>query len=190
MALDQDQLGNARLEYQEICKSYQSIGDTRLKLLGFLPLSSGVGIYAVIGDGGSSIPPFAWVAGLFGFLVTLGLFFYELRGLQRSAALERIGRELETSLGLAATGQFSAQPEGSLGGLVDVRGAAWVIYTTVLGAWAYLTFVRNLGTFWAALVAAAIALIVSFVLARRTHSADVSDQTHVALREEGLSQAR
>ena len=166
MALDQDQLGNARLGYQEVCKSYQSITDTRLKLLGFLPIASGAGIYAVLGDGGSSIPPFAWVAGLFGFLVTLGLFFYELRGLQRSAVLERIGRELELSLGLA-NGQFSSQPEAQLGGIVDVRGAAWVIYTTVLGGWAYLTFVRNLGTLWAALVAAGVALAVAIWLARR-----------------------
>jgi hypothetical protein len=169
MALDQDQLGNARLAYQEVCKSYQSIGDTRLKLLGFLPISSGVGIYAVLGDGGASIPPFAWVAGLFGFLVTLGLFFYELRGLQRAAALERIGSQLEDSLGLAS-GQFSTQPEGHLGGLVDVRSAAWVIYTTVLGAWVYLILVRNLGTFWAALAGAVLALVVAFVLAQRMRS--------------------
>ena len=99
MALDQDQLGNARLAYQEVGKTYQSIADTRLKLLGFLPLSSGVGIYAVLGDGGASIPPFAWVAGLFGLLVTLGLFFYELRGLQRSAALERSGRSSRRAWG-------------------------------------------------------------------------------------------
>src|SRR5688500_7309641 len=98
MALDQDQLGNVRLAYQEVCKSNQSITDTRLKLLGFLPLTSGVGIYAVLGDGGSSIPPFAWVAGLFGFLITVGLFRYELRGLQRADVLEQIGRELELSL--------------------------------------------------------------------------------------------
>jgi hypothetical protein len=170
MALDQDQLGNARLAYQEICKSYQSIADTRLKLLGFLPIASGAGIYAVLGDGGSSIPPFAWVAGLFGFLVTLGLFFYELRGLQRASTLEQSGRELEVSLGLT-NGQFGAQPEGYLGGLVDARAAAWIIYTTVMGGWIYLTFVRNVGTFWAALVAAGLALAVAFWLSRLNMSA-------------------
>src|SRR4051794_32631860 len=38
---DADLLANVRLAYQEICKSYQAIIDFRVKLLGFLPLSSG-----------------------------------------------------------------------------------------------------------------------------------------------------
>jgi hypothetical protein len=164
MALDQDQIGNARLAYQEVCRSYQSIADTRLKLLGFLPLSSGIGIYAVLGDGGS-IPPFAWVAGLFGFLITLGLFFYELRGLQRAQALERGGRELEETLGLA-NGIFTTQvaaPEG----FVNQRTAAWVIYTTVMGAWIYLSLIRNLGGLWAALAGAVVAVLVAVWLGRQ-----------------------
>jgi hypothetical protein len=177
--VDQDQVANARLAYQEVCKSVQSITDMRLKLLGFLPIASGAGIYAVLGDGGSSIPPFAWVAGLFGFLITLGLFFYELRGLQRSAVLERSGRELEASLGLA-NGQFSVQPEGHLGGLVDTRAAAWIIYTTVLGGWAYLTFVRNLGTLWAALAAAIVALGVAFWLSQRMRSIAVETRSELS----------
>jgi hypothetical protein len=180
--VDQDQIANARLAYQEVCKSVQSITDTRLKLLGFLPIASGVGIYAVIGDGGSSIPPFAWVAGLFGFLITLGLFFYELRGLQRAATLERSGRELEASLGLA-NGQFSVQPEGQLGGLVDARAAAWIIYTTVLAGWAYLTVVRNVGTLWAALAAAIIALAVAFWLSQRMRS--IASESRSELRGAG-----
>jgi hypothetical protein len=166
MALDQDQLANARLAYQEVCKSYQSIADTRLRLLGFLPLSSGAGIYVVLGDGGSSIPPFAWVAGLFGFLVTLGLFFYELRGLQRSDVLEGSGRELETSLGLD-NGTFGSQPSASPGGFVNQRTAAWVIYTTVMGAWIYLALIRNLGSLWAALGGAVVAILVAVWLAQQ-----------------------
>jgi len=176
MGLDQDQLANARLAYQEVCKSYQSVADTRLKLLGFLPIASGAGIYAVLGDGGNTIPPFAWVAGLFGFLITLGLFFYELQGLQRSAALERIGGQLEASLGLA-NGQFSAQPEAHLGGVV--RGAAWVIYTTVMGGWIYLSLVRNVGSGWAALGGAIVAVVIAFWLTQRLRAIDARAQAEL-----------
>ena len=48
---------------------------------------------------------YAWVVGIFGFLITLGLFFYELRGLQRTQALERSAKAMESALGLTQ-GQF------------------------------------------------------------------------------------
>ena len=76
---DPDQTANARLAYQEVCKSYQAIVDFRVKLLGFLPLATGLGAYGVLGK--DEIPAWSWVAGIFGFLITLGLFLYELRGL-------------------------------------------------------------------------------------------------------------
>src|ERR1051326_5748481 len=79
---------NLRLAYQELCKSYQAIVDFRAKLLGFLPLASGAGFFALLGNGKDPVPYYAWVAGLFGFAITLGLFFYELRGLQRSRSEE------------------------------------------------------------------------------------------------------
>src|SRR5437868_7384549 len=118
---DADQLANLRLAYQEVCKSYQAIADFRAKLLGFLPLASGAGAYAVLSK--EPIPNWSWVAGVFGFAITLGLFLYELRGLQRAGALEEVGRDLELQLGLL--GQFRDQPEASLRGFVDARGAAW-----------------------------------------------------------------
>jgi hypothetical protein len=137
---------NLRLAYQELCKSYQAIMDFRAKLLGFLPLASGVSFFALLGDGKDPVPYYAWVAGLFGFAITLGLFFYELRGLQRAATLERTGRQLEAELGLStAGGQFSVQPSAHLHGFVDPRGAAWLIYPTVLAGWAYIAGLQRLG---------------------------------------------
>jgi hypothetical protein len=150
-------------------ESYDAITDTRFKLLGFLPIASGVGIYAVLGDGGASIPPFAWVAGLFGFMVTLGLFFYELRGLQRGAALERSGRDLEAALGLT-NGPFSSEPAAHLKGLVNVRTASWVIYSTVLGAWVYLMLVRNLSSVPAAVVGIIVAVGIAFWFRRSSRT--------------------
>ena len=161
---DADQLANARLAYQELCKSYQSIVDFRAKLLGFLPLASGAGAYAVLSKEPS--PPWEWVAGVFGLMITLGLFLYELRGLQRAAALEQAGRELETQLNIPS-GQFREQPEPYLRGFVDPRGAAWVIYPTVAASWIYLIVVARLGTLLAALVAIALAVAIGYWMARR-----------------------
>jgi hypothetical protein len=164
---------NLRLAYQELCKSYQAIVDFRAKLLGFLPLASGAGFFALLGNGKDPVPYYAWVAGLFGFAITLGLFFYELRGLQRSAALEHTGRELETALGLE-NGQFTTQPSANLYGFVDTRGAAWLIYPSVLAGWAYMAGLQRLGVLWAAVVGVLIAAGVAAWLARRMKAVEAS----------------
>jgi hypothetical protein len=164
---------NLRLAYQELCKSYQAIADFRAKLLGFLPLASGASFFALLGNGKDPVPYYAWTAGLFGFAITLGLFFYELRGLQRSAALEHTGRALEAALGLA-NGQFTLQPTANLHGLVDARAAAWLIYPSVLAGWAYLAGLQRLGVFWAVIVGVVIAVAVTVVFARRVKAVEVS----------------
>jgi hypothetical protein len=157
---------NLRLAYQELCKSYQSIVDFRAKLLGFLPLASGVGFFALLGDGKDPVPYYAWVAGLFGFAITLGLFFYELRGLQRSATLERTGKQLEAELGIGqAGGQFSVEPAPHLHGFVDARGAAWLIYPAVLAGWAYIAGLQRLGVLWATVAGIIVAAAITFWLA-------------------------
>ena len=166
---------NLRLAYTELCKSHQAIVDFRAKLLGFLPLASGVSFFALLGDGKDPVPYYAWVAGLFGFAITLGLFFYELRGLQRSAALERTGKQLEAEMGLSgAGGQFSVQPSPRLHGFVDPRGAAWLIYPSVLAGWAYIAGLQRLGVFWATVVGIIIAIGVAMWFARRLKAAEAS----------------
>ena len=175
---DQDQLANLRLAYQEVCKSYQGIVDFRAKLLGFLPLASGAGAYAVLSH--DPLPSWAWVAGVFGFAVTLGLFLYELRGLQRGAALEQTGRELEIQLGVVS-GQFREEPRAQLGGWLDARGAAWLIYPSVEASWLYLVGVQRLGTFWAGVFAAIAALAIGWWMARRHSAAKATVQELAAV---------
>jgi hypothetical protein len=155
-----------RLAYQELCKGYQSIIDFRAKLLGFLPLASGASFYAMLGVGKDPVPYYAWVAGLFGFTITLGLFLYELRGLQRSGALEATGRKLEAALGLI-DGQFTTQPTARLHGFIDAQASAWLIYSAVLAGWAYLAALQRLGVFLATVVGVVVAIAVGIWLAWR-----------------------
>jgi hypothetical protein len=66
--------------YIELCKSYNAIDDFRAKLLGFLPLASGTGIFLLLSSGLSKseareyFEQFMTPIGVFGFVVTLGLF--------------------------------------------------------------------------------------------------------------------
>jgi len=119
--------------YEETCKWYHAIDDFRAKLLGFLPFVSGTGIFflskdVVVGK------DYLALAGLLGFLITLGLLFYELRGLQRCIRLRNVAKDLEEQM--AVFGPFRLWPT-SLYGLVNEPMAACIIYPAVLAAWIY-----------------------------------------------------
>lgn len=134
---------NLRTVYQELCKSYHGIADFRAKLLSLLPLASGAGIFLLLGQlpdpNQSSIIKQSSIilaaAGVFGFLVTLGLFTYELRGIQRCNALIEAGKSLEDELNFQ--GQFRLRP-GAVNGIIGTTFAARIIYPTVLAAWLFV----------------------------------------------------
>src|SRR2546423_10814248 len=68
--------------YQEVCTSYHALEDFRTKLLGFLPLASGAGIFFLLNDPflqpdkQNFLKPFLFPIGLVGAIVTLGLLIY------------------------------------------------------------------------------------------------------------------
>jgi hypothetical protein len=102
-----------------------------------LPLASGAGIFLLLGQLSENQPlPKTLVAvGIFGFLVTLGLFTYELRGIQRCNALIEAGKALEAELGVQ--GQFRLRP-GAVNGIIGTTLAARIIYPAVLAAWLFV----------------------------------------------------
>jgi hypothetical protein len=64
----------------------------RGKLLGLLPLASAGGIFLLIGDKAPTGCELSYLlpTGVFGALVALGLFCYELRGIQECQASKRV----------------------------------------------------------------------------------------------------
>lgn len=140
--------------YQEVCKSYHAVDDFRAKLLGLLPLASS-GIFILLGD--SLLNPVKKLAvqqylgpiGLFGFMITFGLFTYEIRGTQRCSALIKLGKKLEDSLGVV--GQFNYRPSdvkvkivpSFLGLRLSVTLAGRVIYSSMLAAWLFVALINN-----------------------------------------------
>lgn len=148
--------------YVEVCRSYERIDDFRAKLLGFLPFVSGAGFFFLLGkadtglgNGGQAellIP-----AGIFGFVVTVGLVFYELRGIQRCIRLANVGDALESRMKLE--GRFRQWPL-SVRRFINEPIADAFIYSGVLSAWTFLAILP--ASFLVAIALAGGVLGVSF----------------------------
>ncbi len=126
--------------YEQLCTSYRAIDDFRAKLLGLLPLATGAGIFLLVNDKKKieAAEPYLLPIGLFGFVVTLGLFCFELHGILKCNHLIKAGIELEKRLGInKKEGQFIKRPLGVIG-FINEPFAAGVIYPAVLAAWAFL----------------------------------------------------
>jgi hypothetical protein len=95
---------NLRTVYTELCSSYRAIDDFRTKLLGFLPLATGAGIFFLVTDKAKIefVQSYFRPIGIFGFAITLGLFFYEFYGIKKCTHLIWDGRTLEKELNINA----------------------------------------------------------------------------------------
>ena len=126
-------------EYSEVCRSYHSISEFRGKLLALLPVVSGAGISTLISKNYSIDSSHLLAVGIFGSLVTLGLFFYELRGIQKCKRLIILGGQLESALNIEV-GQFRDRPK-RIAGFISAETAGWVVYITVLLGWLYVALI-------------------------------------------------
>ena len=131
-----------KVVYEEICRSHNGIVDFRYKLLAFLPIASGGGMFLLVGSKTSDpLPLYLFLpAGVFGALTTLGLFIHELRGIRTCHGLIECAKRLEKELlgdELWKFGPFKFKPL-DLWGVIGTSGAALVIYPTVIGAWVYI----------------------------------------------------
>jgi hypothetical protein len=127
-----------RTVYQETCKTHAAIADFRAKLLALLPIASGTGIFLLLGKLDGESRKLLLPIGVFGALVTFGLFMYELRGIEDCTVLRRRGKNIEEALAVRLpNSQYGFWPGGKLA-LVDEIGAAWIVYMTVLITWIFV----------------------------------------------------
>jgi hypothetical protein len=127
-----------RIVYQETCKTHAAIADFRAKLLALLPIASGTGIFLLLGKLEGESRKLLLPIGVFGALVTFGLFMYELRGIEDCTVLRRRGKNIEEALDVRLpNSQYGFWP-GSKLALVDEIGAAWIVYMTVLITWIFV----------------------------------------------------
>lgn len=106
--------------------------------MGLLPLATGAGaslLLEPIQDQYDELRRFLGPIGIFGLIVTLGLFAYELRGTQRCQKLERLGKALEEQMGLNGLGPFQWQPERPFGNMLGSPATGLIIFIATAFAW-------------------------------------------------------
>jgi hypothetical protein len=130
--------------YQEVCNNYRTIDDYRTKLLGFLPLVSGAGIYFLLNNSVTSLSgnsqttafsQFLLPIGIVGAIITLGIYIYDLRAIQIKVSLVKTGRDIEDLLGI--NGQFKRRPHTRFGVINDLGGSS-LVYTALIAGWLFL----------------------------------------------------
>lgn len=134
--------GDLRLKYETMIDGYHRITDFRHKLLAFLPLGSAAAIGFLVTvasdtprdeDVGELISSHLWTIGLFGFVVTLGLYFFEWRQVVRCLAYIDRGKKLEDSLGFSG-GFFTDRGDPPLK-FVGAESAGVLVYGASAAAW-------------------------------------------------------
>lgn len=163
---DDPAASNRTAIYGQLCESYRAIDDFRTKLLGFLPFATGAGVFLLLGDAAkrtSEATVFFAPIGLFGFVITAGLYAFELFGIKKCHFLIETGKHLENELNVV--GQFVTRPDPVWGKVYEPFAAA-VIYPAVLAAWAFLALEF---TCWsqAAWIVAIVVFVVGFLSSLR-----------------------
>lgn len=135
--------------YEEICTAIRTTDDISFKLLGFVPLVSGAGIFAVLdllGSGGVASWPTTVFVALFGATVTFALFRWELRNIETCKWLRAQAERLEQTEFRLTSGPFLGRGDAPtvLGRRMGKTEAEKILYTATILAWLSLPAVSAL----------------------------------------------
>jgi hypothetical protein len=147
MVTPPDPWDNLRLDYEQTLKYFYALHESRFKLLALLPVVTGAALSTA---DTVNAPQRSLALGVFGFLISLGLTFYEIRNTQLYDAMQVRAKSLETFLGFSRAGNPKSNRSGpllqrpprarKLFGVVKVwhDRALSIVYATLLAAWSYL----------------------------------------------------
>jgi hypothetical protein len=158
--------------YREICENYRAIDDFRAKLLALLPIVSAGGIFFLIQKDLNLSLEYLLPIGIFGVVVTAGLYAYELHGIRKCSQLIKLGQHIEDDKKFC--GPFTNRPGGvelpfrkkekkdknEKRSRINELLAARIIYPAVMAAWMYVGIFKCCNV--VAAVVAAITYIVGF----------------------------
>jgi peroxiredoxin Q/BCP len=134
-----------RTAYQALCARHQQIDDFRGKLLALLPIASGAAALLLLRNF-AAIKSYLTPIGIYGCAVTVGLFLYELYGVNVCLQVMAQAGDLETELQVPeGMGLFRDRRPGSWRELVGAEMASWVVYVSVFAGWLY---VAGVGRRW------------------------------------------
>lgn len=162
-----------QFDYQLTLDQFKLLAEIRFKLLAFVPTLAGAAIALLTGSIVTVAPATAFAVGILGFLVTIGITFYNIRNTQFYDAAVNRAKSIEADLHLPAFtqgqqvgGYFNESPDSSLKLFrlfpIKHRPGLALVYGSALGGWAYiiayvaLTLV-NRTEIW-------IALVIAFVV--------------------------
>jgi hypothetical protein len=141
-----DELQKLKLDYQYAVDQFKMLADLRFKLLAFVPTLAGAAIAFLTETAAHET---ALAVGTLGFIVTIGITFYDIRNTQFYDAAVHRAKWLEALLELPVCtqgerigGLFNERPGHTLQffGLIEIwhdRGLS-LAYGAALGGWAYL----------------------------------------------------
>ena len=101
--------------YTNLCTNIRFTDDISFKLLGLVPLFSGSGLFLAVMRSDYFWSPAIYGISLFGALVTLGLFRWELRNIQICMWLIARGGDLEKTEDATTARQFHRRSRSPLG---------------------------------------------------------------------------
>jgi hypothetical protein len=135
---------DAKQLYDQVCVNVRTTDDISFKLLGLVPLVSGVGITVLLSKDISSFSlPILVFVGIFGAVVTFALYRWELKNTHLCLWLIRLGSDLERHHFGLTQGQFLDRPPepAFLGWRISKRTAEKIIYSAAIVAWILLPVV-------------------------------------------------
>ncbi|MBI5102400.1 MAG: hypothetical protein HZB33_11265 [Nitrospirae bacterium] len=143
--MDQDE--KLKLDYEQTTQYHHNLADIRFRLLALVPIATGAAI-ALVEKTVSG--PHVLAIGLLGFMVTLGITFYDQRNTQIYDAMQKRAKTLEVLLGFLPLDDKTKQRGGAFLDRPD-RGrrlfgvflmwhdrALAVIYAATFAGWSYL----------------------------------------------------
>jgi hypothetical protein len=125
--------------YQQTCANIRATDETSLKLLGLVPaIAGGSALALLLGDEAKPAAEFVTALALFGALVTLGIFRWDLRNIQECAWWRERALALESCIhsGLPQVRAFPLAPRG-----IGKTRAAKMIYTVSVLGWLLMPWI-------------------------------------------------
>jgi hypothetical protein len=130
--------------YREVCNGWRLLTDVRFKLLGLIPVVSGVVLFSLLSNKPDGPSPLTRMAiAVFGLLITIALFVYDKRNSELYDDMISRGRKIEEELGVN-TGLFLGRPDPTKK-FIKHGVATNLIYGTAMVAWPVAILVIYLG---------------------------------------------
>lgn len=133
---------DAKYLYDHICTNVRTTDEISLKLLGFVPLVSGVGVTVLIST--DTILSNFWlsfIVGVVGAVVTFGIYTWEVKNAETCVWLIELGGDLEFNVFGLTQGQFLGRRDPHFlerlngGWKVRKRRAERIVYAAAMVAW-------------------------------------------------------